>query len=115
LKDGQDISTLADRKLSYISANETNFIAFNLATEEYHNELFEELKYINGATKKIKEFDEDFFVAAKGEVKNSPWMGNPNEVSEHTYIRNQIHHQKDNGKTDYQNLKSSIEKMRTFF
>jgi AAA15 family ATPase/GTPase len=115
LKDGQDVSALADRKLSYISANETNFIAFNLATEEYHNELFEELKYINGDTKAIKTFDNDFFVTANGESKTSPWMGNANEVSEHTFIRNQIHHQKDNGKTEYQKLKASIEKMRTFF
>lgn len=115
LKDGQDVSALADRKLSYISANETNFIAFNLATEEYHNELFEELKYINGDTKTIKTFDNDFFVTAKGEPKTSPWMGNANEVSEHTFIRNQIHHQKDNGKTEYQALKASIEKMRSFF
>ena len=27
------------RKLSYISSNETNYLAFNLASEEYHNEL----------------------------------------------------------------------------
>ena len=115
LKDGQDVSAFADRKLSYVSANETNFIAFNLATEEYHNELFEELKYINGDTKTIKDFDNDFFVVEKGEPKNSPWRGNVDEVSEHTFIRNQIHHQKDNGKTEYQILKASIEKMRSFF
>jgi ABC-type multidrug transport system ATPase subunit len=115
LKGGQDVSALADRKLPYISANETNFIAFNLATEEYHNELFEELKYINGGTKTTKAFDNDFFVATKSEPKNSSWKGAANEVSEHTFIRNQIHHQKDNGKTPYDKLRDSIEKMRTFF
>lgn len=115
LKDGQNISVLPERKLSYVSANETNFLAFNLATEEYHNELFEALKYINGATKTIKSFDNDFFVLTKGESKTSPWMTNPNEVSVHTFIRNQIHHQRDNGKTTYADLKASIEKMRTFF
>lgn len=115
LKDGQDVSALAERKLPFISANETNFVAFNLATEEYHNELFEELKYLNGDTKSIKDFDNDFLVAAKSEPKDSPWKSSPNQVSKHTFIRNQIHHQKDNGKTDYQELKSSIEKMRTFF
>lgn len=113
--DGQQVSEIEKRVLSYISANETNFLAFNLATEEYHNELFEELKFINGDDKSIKDFDNDFFVTAKGETKNSPWKGSQNEVSEHTFIRNQIHHQKENGKTEYSILKASIEKMRGFF
>ncbi len=118
LKDGQDVSALADRKLSYISANETNFIAFDLATGEYHNELFEELKYNHErltAAKSITAFDNDFFVIEKGEPKNSPNFGIANQVSEHTFIRNQIHHQKQNGKTPYDKLKASIEKMRSFF
>lgn len=113
--DGQQVSEIEKRVLSYISANETNFLAFNLATEEYHNELFEELKFINGDDKSIKDFDNDFFVTAKGETKNSPWKGSQNEVSEHTFIRNQIHHQKENGKTEYSILKASLEKMRGFF
>jgi len=113
--DGQKVSETEKRVLPYISANETNFLAFNLATEEYHNELYEELKSINGVSKDYKQFDNDFFVTAKGELKNSPWRGNQNEVSVHTFIRNQIHHQKENGKTEYNKLKSSIEKMRGFF
>lgn len=113
--DGQKVSEIEKRVLPYISANETNFLAFNLATEEYHNELYEELKSVHGVSKDYKAFDNDFFVANKGEPKNSPWKGNQNEVSVHTFIRNQIHHQKDNGKTEYSVLKSSIEKMRSFF
>ena len=112
---GQRVSEIDKRVLSYISANETNFLAFNLATEEYHNELYEELKSMYGEDKKYKPFDNDFFVTEKGEPKNSPWMGNQNEVSDHTFIRNQIHHQKENGKTEYSVLKVSIEKMRDFF
>jgi len=112
---GQGVSEIGKRVLPYISANETNFLAFNLATEEYHNELYEELKSIHGINKDYKQFDNDFFVATKGEPKNSPWKGTPNEVSEHTFIRNQIHHQKENGKAEYSKLKSSIEKMRSFF
>src|SRR3989338_2356945 len=42
----------------------------------------------------IKNFDNDFFVTEKNEPKNSPWRGSQNEVSEHTFIINQIHHQK---------------------
>ncbi len=112
---GQQVSEIDKRVLPYISANETNFLAFNLATEEYHNELFEELKFINGDDKFIKDFDNDFFVTGKGEPKNSSWRGSQNEVSEHIFIRNQIHHQKENGKTEYSVLKASIEKMRGFF
>lgn len=115
IQNGQEVSEIEKRVLPYISANETNFLAFNLATEEYHNELFEELKFINGDDKSIKDFDNDFFVTTKGEPKNSQWKGNQNEISEHTFIRNQIHHQKENGKTDYKVLKLSIEKMRSFF
>src|SRR3989338_338528 len=112
---GMDTSAIQKRVLPYISANETNYLAFNLATEEYHNELFEELKFINGDDKKIKDFDNDYFVGEKKEPKKSPYKRNANEVSIHTFIRNQIHHQKDNGKTEYNVLKTSIEKMRTFF
>jgi len=115
IENGQEVAEIEKRVLPYISANETNFLAFNLATEEYHNELFEELKFINGDDKPIKDFDNDFFVTGKSEPKNSPWRGSQNEVSEHTFIRNQIHHQKENGKTEYSVLKSSIDKMRSFF
>lgn len=100
--------------LPYISANEVNYIAFNHATEEYHNELFEQLKLKKGEIKKIKDFDNDFFVVEKSEPKNSPWMGHPNEVSIHTFLRNQIHHQAENGKAEYASLKSSIDKMRSY-
>ncbi|MEA3444580.1 MAG: hypothetical protein U9R19_07610, partial [Bacteroidota bacterium] len=65
--------------------------------------------------KSIKGFDNDFFVTTKGELKNSALKGNQNQVSKHTFIRNQIHHQKENGKTEYNVLKASIEKMRSFF
>lgn len=109
-----ELVPLGRRLLAYVSSNEINFLAFDLPTEEYHNELYEELKDQKGANKKIKIFDGDFFVTEKGEAKDSPWLGYPNEVSFHTFIRNQIHHQKDNGKVGIEELKKSIEKMRTF-
>jgi len=115
IKNGQEVSEIEERILPYISANETNFLAFNLITEEYHNELFERLKHINGDNESIKDFDNNFFVAKKGEAKNSPWKENQNEVSAHTFIRNQIHHPEANGRPEYGALKSSIEKMRSFF
>lgn len=118
---------IEERVLSFVSSNEVNFIAFDLPTEEYHNELYEELISLKGQvsitdksgnpkiiTKGIKEFDIDYFQTEKGETRTSPWMGYPNEVSVHTFIRNQIHHQKENGKTRTQELKLSIEKMREY-
>jgi hypothetical protein len=122
------ILELEKRVLPYVSANEVNFIAFRLATEEYHNELYEELIFKHGQeeiekkdgtkeiiTKAIKKFDIDYFQNEKQETKDSPWKGNQNKVTIHTFLRNQIHHQKDNGKPDIKQLKQSIEKMRGFF
>ena len=42
------ILELEKRVLPYVSANEVNFVAFGLATEEYHNELYEELIFKHG-------------------------------------------------------------------
>lgn len=100
--------------LPYVSANEINFIAFNLATEEYHNELYERLMKLKATNNKIKDFDISFFQTEKGEPKNSPWQGYQNEVSIHTFIRNQIHHRVDNGQAEYNNLEASIVKMRQY-
>lgn len=107
-------SKIGQKKLPYNSANEINYLAFNLATEEYHNELYEEIKNRYGANLGIKDFDNQFFVNNKGEEKAYPWKGNPNEVSLHTYIRNQIHHQADNGKASLMDLEISIKVMRNY-
>jgi len=116
INNNKTTSEISDFKLSYLSANEINYLAFGLATEEYHNELYEELnfKYYPNETL-IKQFDSKFFINDKNEPKNYPWKGNQNEVSVHTYIRNQIHHRKENGIPDYNELKKSIEFMRTCF
>jgi hypothetical protein len=76
--------------------------------------MYEELRCING-DKQLKFFDNDFLHLVKGESQDSPWMGNPNQVTKHTFIRNQIHHQRDNGKTEYKDLKNSIEQLRNYF
>lgn len=108
------IDNTAQAVLPFPSSNEVNFIAFKLATEEYHNDLFEQLHMRKGENKKLKNFDNDFFINEKGEEKNSPWMGHQNEVSIHTFIRNQIHHRAENGIVNYEQLKQSTEKLRQF-
>lgn len=108
------IVPLEERLLSFISSSEINFLAFGLATEEYHNELYEELKFKKGDDVGIQQFDIDYFQGEKQLQANSPWMGNQNKVTKHTFIRNQIHHSKDNGRPDQAQLKDSIEKMRDY-
>ena len=87
--------------MPYLSANEVNFIAFKLATEEYHNELYEQLKLIKGETKEIKEFDNEFFVAEK-RIKKFTLDRTSKRSFNTTFLRNQIHHQAENGKADYE-------------
>lgn len=108
------VKNFAERKLTYISCNETNYLAFNLPTEEYHNELYEELKFKYAEDLTIKRFDNEFFVQLKKEKAEYPEKGKENSVSLHTYIRNQIHHRKENGTPDKGVLRKSIEIMRSY-
>jgi len=128
------ILELEKRVLPYISANEINFIAFGLATEEYHNELYNEIEInfwnnSNNDFKTLKQngnydkndcrqiiFDNEFFNKQKNEQIDSPFKNIQNKVTKHTYIRNKIHHSiENNGNPTETELKQSIEKMRTFF
>ena len=114
---------LEKRVLPYISANEINFIAFGLATGEYHNELYNELESNfwndpNNAQLKYGQitFDNEFFNKQKQEVIDCPFKTDQNKVTKHTFIRNKIHHSKENGGFPVQQeLKDSIDKMRVFF
>ncbi len=108
----KSISQISEFKLPYLSSNEINYIAFGMATEEYHNELYEEINRQNSTTNRLKDFDNKYFIKIKGELKKYPWKGQQNEVSLHTFVRNQIHHRADNGEATYNNLKQSIEFMR---
>lgn len=100
--------------LEYTSANEVNYVAFGLPTEEYHNELYEHLFKKHSTSYKIKPFDIEYFQKEKGEAKEHPWLTYPNEVSIHTFLRNQIHHRAENGPPEIKELEQSIKKMREF-
>ena len=117
LKRDKKYADKMDMKLSYISSNEINYLAFGLVTEEYHNELYEILfnKYkANGGKDSIACFDNDFFIQQKREKALWPWKSNPNQVSLNTYVRNQIHHQSDMGKVNEKDLEISIRQMRQY-
>ena len=96
LKKEKEVKEFDERKLSYISSNETNYLAFDLPSEEYHNELYESLMEKYSTSNGIKRFDNELFIQQKKEDKIYPWEKQPNQVSIHTFIRNQIHHRKDN-------------------
>lgn len=109
-----ELSEVEDKLLPYVSSSEINYLAFNLTTEEYHNELYEELKFLHGDDKGVKQFDIDYFQGEKNESAEYSWKTTPNQVSIHTYIRNQIHHSRDNGKPDQEQLKQSIATLRSY-
>jgi AAA15 family ATPase/GTPase len=113
-----DITKIEDRLLPYLSANEINFLAFGLPTEEYHNELYEELKIRDDNTRanplNLKDFDTSFFQNIKSEPANFPYNGTQNQVSIHTHLRTQIHHRGTAGTADIAEIKNSIEKMRSY-
>lgn len=107
------------RVLPYLSSNEINFVAFNLPTEEYHNELYEELYIRDSQNRRIplslKDYDLHFFQREKSESPSFRYNGQENAVSIHTYLRTQIHHRSSAGKPDIGQIQSSIEKMRSYF
>lgn len=69
LKKDKDVKEFDERKLSYISSNETNYLAFDLPSEEYHNELYESLMEKYSTSNGIKRFDNEFLYNRKKRTK----------------------------------------------
>ena len=109
------VQKLEKRALSPSSANEMNFLAFGLASEEYHDELYEGLKGKHREHKGYEEFDKAFFTKKESEPGKHPWMRSENRVSIHTYIRNQIHHPNEYVKLEYEMMEKSIITMRSYY
>ena len=63
---GENVEIIPLEKLilDYISANEINFVAFGLATDEYYNELYEALKEMHECHG-VGKFDKEFFQKQK--------------------------------------------------
>ena len=122
------ILELKDRVLPNVSANEINFIAFGLATEEYHNELYGHLE-----SEKFFVFDSNIgkqhSIGDTSEHYNEDDQQNcdycniyfqkgkktPDYISIHKFIRHQIHHPENTIQARFkqEQLKESIEKMRS--
>lgn len=69
LKKEKEVKEFDERKLSYVSSNETNYLAFDLPSEEYHNELYESLMEKYSTSNVIKRFDNEFFIQQKKRTK----------------------------------------------
>lgn len=95
---------------------------FGISSTDYHNELFSKLhsKFQEEAPDEdkratVKHFDNEFFHKIKKLPLNRPWKKANNQITLPTYIRNCIHHS-DNGDTYTQEeLKKSIEQLRSLF
>ena len=101
--------------LPFPSLNEVNFVAFDEATEEYHDELFGYIESNN-----FKEEYEYEYNNQIGTLEYHKLLPNGNQkqktLSLTLYIRNQIHHPENTENVRYtrEQLKSSINAMRSF-
>ena len=121
--DTKTITNVESYCLPQLSLNEVNYVAFGEYSEIYHDELFGYLQskaieedYNNG-----REANFDNWLVSKGCVKSKTWVREladgstrSNNYTLQTYIRNFIHHPENqhNEKYGFEELKSSIEKMR---
>ena len=106
------INKVDPKSLSYSSLNEVNYLAFSEITEEYHNELYGyiELEGKLTAFKSENEKDKQYKQLLKnGRIKDQ-------DITLTEYIRHQIHHPENtyNSRFTSEDLKASIELMRTF-
>jgi len=97
--------------LPYPSLNEVNYLAFNEANEEYHNELYGFIESENELAN---------YKSGKPTVSYNKIMRNGNvntiQIIKSEFIRHQIHHPENTNNTRFTNdeLQLSIADMRTF-
>ncbi|MDD3734967.1 MAG: AAA family ATPase [Candidatus Pacebacteria bacterium] len=112
------VSPIEDQALPLPSANEVNYIAFELSTPEYHNELYGHLQEKEG---KYTEDVMEKYLEDKGIPRNKSYIKSfrgtpsaPYDVTLCTYIRNLIHHPENTSNAQYSEneLRQSIELLR---
>lgn len=108
-----------DKKFSTYAS--VTFEVFDIASTDYHNELYSKLhqryqgKDANDEEReKIKNFDKNFFQVEKKLKLDKPWKGTPNTATFPTYIRNCIHHSVNGNKFSDEDLRKSIELLRSY-
>jgi hypothetical protein len=109
------IKDVLPSQLKYPSLNEVNFIAFNEATEEYHDELYGFIDFQGWREEYKEEYKRDKLcrpykqIGRNGEIRETKKI-----LTE--YIRHQIHHPENthNDKYTEEELLDSINMMRKF-
>lgn len=111
-KNGEkNIDNVLPGQLQYPSLNEVNYVAFNEATEEYHNELYGYIEF--------QGWKQDYFKgrATRKYIRQSQNGSKKEEEKDLTeYIRHQIHHPENklNPHYTHEELRHSINDMRNF-
>jgi predicted ATP-dependent endonuclease of OLD family len=107
----KSVKEVVPAQLSYPSLNEISYVAFDEATEEYHNELY---NFIEGSSwmsdyRRSKELRVYHKKTKAGSSKEC-------QITLTEYIRHQIHHSDNNLNTRFteEELKQSIEDMHIF-
>jgi AAA15 family ATPase/GTPase len=110
---------MSEAVLPYSSSNEINYLAFGLATTEYHDELY---GHIQESQQKYTEGEMCSYLNAKGQKSTRKWnpekSGAPTGVKDvplQVFIRNKIHHPENktmqNSACSYEELRQSIDAM----
>lgn len=111
LDNNKTLIPMSDRVLPYSSSNETNYLAFNLPSDEYHNELFGMIVSNGWLTD---------FESGKQKMKyirqNKNGTKSEEERTLSHYIRDVMHHpeNKNNSQYTYEMLSESIIEMRNY-
>jgi len=121
------VTQMSERVLNFVSSNEINYLAFNLPTEEYHNDLYSYFKnywkdQFDGAIDKHHKIGVGLDHETEEAQKICPYCHKYwNDLRERfeyislsKYVRNQIHHSdnEENEKYSFEMLNKSIETMR---
>lgn len=116
------INTVDANFLPYPSLNEVNYIAFNDASVEYHNELYGYIQLVAMEEDYKYSYEKEFdnWLISKGCCQSKKWIkkeknGNEKTINFtlQTYIRNSIHHPENDKNAPYteDELRNSIIKM----
>lgn len=112
-----NISSFDEKASTYASVN---YEVFWILDESYHNELYDSLRENYCETQKveslwIRAFDEQYLKWVKKLKKTYPEKGKSNQVTLPTFIRNCIHYPTNKKKNFDDELRESIDLLKSYF